>query len=85
MDSDGEDEGMEFKLSVERLLDGERGGVRGVNRGGDGGTFEMTLPFLEDMAVISNVNVCINAKWLLCCVYKLPHMSQVNTEAPPRH
>lgn len=39
MDSDGEDEGMEFM---------------------------MTLSFLEDMAVISNVNVCINAKWLLC-------------------
>lgn len=36
MDSDGEDEGMEFNLSVERLLDGERGGVRGVNRGGGG-------------------------------------------------
>lgn len=34
MDSDGEDEGMEFNLSVERLLDGERGGVRGVNLGG---------------------------------------------------
>lgn len=81
MDSDGEDEGMEFNLSVERLLDGERGGVRGVNLGG---RLRWLSPFLEDMAVISNVNVCINAKWLLC-LQAPTHVSRVNTEAPPRH